>query len=154
MSINSIRQTIDLNQDCNLDQKDQLDVGYEIIKTERNLMHYKCANIFIQNLIREYKKHSQSAKKIDYLFQCYLVNVNDLELHDKKIFIEYIADPCDLGAYHNNEISFETLFKEYKKSMQLLLDEVASEVYYEDMEEMGLMYRLSDNNGEILWYRR
>lgn len=99
----------------------------------------------IHNIIRDYGKYSDGS---------YDVHLDDISRIDKKILLSHILESEDYEWMCEDLSRIELMMNEYEKFINRLIDNECSEVYREDMEEMGMTSRRHTDNGETMWVRR
>lgn len=78
----------------------------------------------IHKIIREYGTY--------HPVDGYSVNLNDLDLSDKKILLSHILDSGEYEFALSSPTIFNAVFQEYSPVIQKLVDERCEEVWHED----------------------
>lgn len=83
---------------------------------------------YIHDIIRSYK---------DIDPEYYSLFVDDLPLHDKKIFLSHIVSAEDYELFCSNKSGVEALIIENKSYMQSLINNEIDQVYTEDIIDLA-----------------
>ncbi|HLX54258.1 MAG TPA: hypothetical protein VKR58_09970 [Aquella sp.] len=82
---------------------------------------------YIHDIIRSYKEVDP---------EYYSLFVDELPLHDKKIFLSHIVSAEDYELFCSNESGVNALVIENKKYMQSLIDNEIDQVHTEDKADL------------------
>ena len=109
---------------------------------------------FVQNLRQNRLSRSYFLRKIVdeycgiyYLQNEFRVNVNDLSLIDKKIFLSHVVDAWEYEEYCSSVSKLYAGFLDNLKYMQRLLDETSDEFYQDYLADMGCCNSLEHEYG-------
>ncbi|HLA58582.1 MAG TPA: hypothetical protein VK622_07470 [Puia sp.] len=111
----------------------------------RQLKHGHSLTNLIHNIIREYGIYSCGT---------YDVHLKDISKIDKKLLLSYVLESGDYEWMCEDASRLNLMFKENEKFIERMIDNECSEVFREDMEEMGMTSRHHSDNGETMWVRR
>src|SRR5260370_11848089 len=103
----------------------------------------KSLQSFITSIIDEHKSPVR--------FGTYRVDVRDLPLHDKKLFLSHILDSEEYENALDNDVRATQYFNENIKHIQSLVNNEINSSYCNDMYDSGLSVRQHKDNGEITW---
>lgn len=95
---------------------------------------------FLDELIRE-----------NYTYDRYSCTLSTSSLHfdDKKMFLTFLISPDEYQDYAQNETRLREAINEYDDYMQHLIDDRISDIWHEDMDEMGACLTRCADNGEM-----
>jgi hypothetical protein len=130
MSKSNIHYLLDVKQDAK-----------EGIFTMRGISLTK----LIHSLIREHGSYYDGT---------YSIEPDSLPLHDKKLILSHITDSEEQERAFSCPTRTEALLYENISHIRSLFDDECTEVYQEDMEEMGLTQKHFYDNNETYWVRR
>jgi hypothetical protein len=99
---------------------------------------------FIHRIIREYGKYSHNN---------YSVDVNNLDLADKKLVISHFESAEWYEWACESESRVNELFKESATYFQELVDNECYPLYCDDMEEAGVTRCTYPSQDEVYWVR-
>lgn len=80
----------------------------------------------LHKVIREYGHYDHAS---------YVVNLNDIDLCDQKLLLSYVTDSSEYKEALENQVRFNSYFKEYSSYIQHLIDDECHNVYIEDQED-------------------
>lgn len=77
-----------------------------------------------------------------------------LPMAEKKLILSYLLDLDDYSRIYESNTFFEIMFEKRYTHIQSLLDEECDEVYYDVMQEMGMVKHTFHDNGEVYYTKR
>lgn len=98
----------------------------------------------IHSIVREYGQYCDGS---------YSVYLSDIDNADRKLLLSHLSSPEEYEMAVSNSVFMTELWNENVHHIQSLIDHESSEVYREDMEEMGLSMKRHSNNNEPYWTR-
>ena len=104
----------------------------------------KSLRSYIHDLIREHKTADRDG---------YHLYINDLPIHDIKVFLSHILHPSDYEYAISSSQRTSAALHEYGSEMQSLINNEIDDIYADDMRECGYKPGRYSDNGEVYWSR-
>lgn len=99
----------------------------------------------LHQIIREYGKYDGVN---------YSVTLSDIDINDRAEILSYVLDDYEYRWCLISDKRIDHMFDTHSRYIEELIDMECSDVYQEDMEEMGMCLRHYKDNGEQYWDRR